>query len=187
MRVIAGEFRRRLLKSLPGLDVRPTPDRLREALFNVLAPRIEEVVFADLYAGTGAVGIEALSRGARRVLFVEQDRAAVGVIRANLKSLGIEGRADVRQGKTSAVLRSLDADIVFVDPPYRLDAEYESTLASLSTKPGTKPPPLVLVQHDIRRVLAENYGALRRMRVLRQGDNCVTFYSAPTDTSTPRG
>src|SRR5260370_13861393 len=102
MRVIAGEFRSRTLKSLPGVDGRPTPDRLREALFNVLAPRLEGMVFADLYAGTGAVGIEALSRGARRALFVEQDRAAVGLIRANLKSLGIEARADVRQGKVSA-------------------------------------------------------------------------------------
>jgi 16S rRNA (guanine966-N2)-methyltransferase len=175
MRVIAGEFRRRVLKSLPGLDVRPTPDRLREALFNVLTPRIEGVVFADLYAGTGAVGIEALSRGARLAIFVEQDRAAVGVIRANLKSLGIEGRADVRQGKVSAVVPKLEADIVFVDPPYRLDAEYESTMEAVRAA-------LVLVQHDVRRVLAENYGALRRTRVLRQGDNCVTFYSAPTDT-----
>src|SRR5215475_9229676 len=98
MRVIGGEFRSRLLKSLPGLDVRPTPDRLREALFNILAPRIEGASFADLYAGTGAVGIEALSRGASRVLFVEQDRTAVGVIRQNLKSLGADARADVRQG-----------------------------------------------------------------------------------------
>src|SRR5256885_5970890 len=175
MRVIAGEFRSRILKSLPGLDVRPTPDRLREALFNILTPRIEGVVFADLYAGTGTVGIEALSRGARRAIFVEQDRAAVGVIRANLKSLGIENRADVRQGKVSALVRTLEADIVFVDPPYRLDAEYESTMEAINAA-------LVLVQHDIRRVLNESYGKLRRARVLRQGDNCITFYSSPTDT-----
>src|SRR5215471_15713534 len=89
VRVIAGEFRSRLLKSLPGLDIRPTPDRLREALFNILAPRLEGAVFADLYAGTGAVGIEALSRGARRAIFVEQKAAAARVIRENLKALGI--------------------------------------------------------------------------------------------------
>ena len=177
MRVIAGEFRSRILKSLPGLDVRPTPDRLREALFNVLAPCIEGAVFADLYAGTGAVGIEALSRGARQALFVEQDRAAVGVIRANLKSLGIEGRADVRQGKVAAVLAGIEADIVFIDPPYRLDAEYELTLNALGAKLVLVQHG-VLVQHDRRRALAENYGALRRTRVLRQGDNCVSFYAA---------
>ncbi len=95
MRVIGGEFRSRVLKSLPGLDVRPTPDRLREALFSILAPRIEGIVFADLYAGTGAVGIEALSRGAARAVFVEKNRAAIQVIRANLKSLNLEDRAQV--------------------------------------------------------------------------------------------
>src|SRR6185369_1737309 len=107
MRVIAGEFRRRLLKSVPGLDTRPTPDRMRETLFNILALRIEGASFADLYAGTGAVGIEALSRGARSVLFVEANRAAVGVIRQNLKSLGAESRADVRQGKATLLADKL--------------------------------------------------------------------------------
>src|SRR5258707_685400 len=95
MRVIGGEFRSRALKSLPGLDVRPTPDRLREALFNILAPRIAGAVFADLYAGTGSVGIEALSRGAARAIFIEQKHAAVRVIRENLKTLGVEARAEV--------------------------------------------------------------------------------------------
>ena len=180
MRVIGGEFRSRLLKSLPGLDVRPTPDRLREALFNVLAPRIEGAVFADLYAGTGAVGIEALSRGASRALFVEQNRAAVGVIRANLKSLGLENRADVRQGRASAVMATIHAAIVFLDPPYRLEEEYETALAWL----GARPPQLVLVQHDPRRALAEFYGGLRRTRILKHGDNCVSFYVA-ADTPNP--
>src|SRR3954462_12054342 len=93
MRVIGGEFRRRLLKTLPGLDVRPTPDRLREALFNVLAPRIEGAVFVDAYAGSGSVGIEAISRGAIHAIFVEKHFAAARLIRQNLASLGIEDRA----------------------------------------------------------------------------------------------
>src|SRR5579871_4730067 len=113
MRVIGGEFRSRVIKSLPGLDTRPTPDRLREALFNILAPRIDGVVLADLYAGTGAVGIEALSRGAERVIFVEQKQAAIKAIRENLRSLGIEGRADVRLGRATAAIPRLEADIVF--------------------------------------------------------------------------
>src|SRR5229473_1238016 len=107
MRVIAGEFRSRKLKALPGLDTRPTPDRLRETLFNILAPRIEGriegIVFADLYAGTGAVGIEALSRGAARAIFVEQSRAAANLIRENLRSLGLDARAQVRHGRATAV------------------------------------------------------------------------------------
>ena len=172
MRVIGGEFRSRLLKSLPGLDVRPTPDRLREALFNVLAPKIEGAVFADLYAGTGAVGIEALSRGAARAMFIEQNRDAVRVIRENLRSLGLEARADVRQGRVLALASVIRADIVFLDPPYRMEDQYAAALAALEAKP----PALVIVQHDVRQPLAESYGALKRARVLKQGDNVLSFY-----------
>jgi 16S rRNA (guanine966-N2)-methyltransferase len=170
MRVIGGEFRSRPLKSLPGLDVRPTPDRLREALFNVLAPRIEGTVYADLYAGTGAVGIEALSRGSARAIFVEQNRAAVNVIRENLRSLGIE--AQVRQGRSAAVAPQLEADIIFLDPPYHLEAEYERVMTVL----GEKQPPLVIAQHTSRLSLASQYGSLQRVRVLKQGDNSLSFF-----------
>src|SRR5579862_1486568 len=97
MRVIAGEFRSRRLNTIPGLALRPTPDRLREALFNVLAPRIEGAIFLDAYAGTGAVGIEALSRGAARAIFIEKHFSAVRVIRENLEALGIADRATVAQ------------------------------------------------------------------------------------------
>jgi 16S rRNA (guanine966-N2)-methyltransferase len=174
MRVIGGEFRSRVIKSVPGLDVRPTPDRLRESLFNVLAPRIAGVVFADLYAGTGAVGIEALSRGASRAIFAENNRAAMGVLRENLKSLGLEGRAELRQGKATALIAKITADIVFLDPPYDLHSEYQTAL----TKLGEIPPGLVIVQHDSRLKLAPAYGGLHQTRVLRQGDNCLSFYSA---------
>ena len=174
MRVIGGEFRSRLLKSLAGLDVRPTPDRLRETLFNVLAPRIAGAVFADLYAGTGAVGIEALSRGASRAIFVEQSRAAVGVLRENLKSLGLEARAEVRQTRVTALLGKIEADIVFLDPPYALEGEYVAALAKL----GERSPSLVIVQHDVRLKLAPVYGTIRQTRVLRQGDNCLSFFTA---------
>jgi 16S rRNA (guanine966-N2)-methyltransferase len=173
VRVIGGEFRRRTLKSLPGMDVRPTPDRLRETLFNVLAPRIEGIVFADLYAGTGAVGIEALSRGAAKAIFVEQKIAAVRAIRENLRSLELEPRAEVRQGRATAVIPSLTADIVFLDPPYALENEYTTALDLL----GEKPPALVIAQHPPRLQLAEHYGKLQRTRLLKQGDNALSFYA----------
>src|SRR5579872_2288175 len=113
MRVIGGEFRSRRLKSLPGLNTRPTPDRLRETLFNVLAPGIPGCVFLDVYAGTGAVGIEALSRGARRAIFVEKSRTAADVIRENLTALKIEARAEVFTSKAATVLERIRADITF--------------------------------------------------------------------------
>jgi len=176
MRVIGGELRSRVLKSVPGLDTRPTPDRLREALFNVLAPRLREteqgVIFADAYAGTGAVGIEALSRGAARAIFIEQSRIAAIVIRENLKALGIESRARVLHGRVTAMLKKVRADIVFLDPPYELEREYASALAVLAEKP----PQLVIVQHDVRLKLDETCGPLHCTRTLRQGDNVLSFY-----------
>lgn len=176
MRVIGGEFRSRVLKSVAGLDTRPTPDRLREALFNVLAPRIGGAVFADLYAGTGAVGIEALSRGAARAIFVEQSREAVRVIHENLASLGLGmglvGRAIVRQSRALAGLSNLAADIVFLDPPYALEKEYGPALEIL----GKAAVGLIIVQHDRRLKLDEVYGTHTRGRVMKQGDNCLSFY-----------
>ena len=178
MRVIGGEFRSRAIKSLPGLGVRPTPDRLREALFNVLAPRIEGVIFADLYAGTGAVGIEALSRGAAKAIFVEQKDAAARAIRENLRSLGIEGRAEVRQARATATIPKLEAGIVFLDPPYTLESEYAASLGLL----GEKPPPLVIAQHPPRLKLADDYGQLHRTRLLKHGDNALSFYQPAAST-----
>jgi 16S rRNA (guanine966-N2)-methyltransferase len=172
MRVIAGEFRSRRLKSLPGLNTRPTPDRLRETLFNVLAPRLADCVFLDIYAGTGAVGIEALSRGARRAIFIEKNRAAVEVIRENLASLGLESRAEVFSSKATTVLERVRADIAFLDPPYDLPREYETSMTAL----GQSQTPLVIVQHSAYFAPEEAYGNLRRYREIKQSDNCLSFY-----------
>jgi 16S rRNA (guanine966-N2)-methyltransferase len=175
MRVIGGEFRSRVLKSVPGLETRPTPDRMREALFSILSPRIEGSTFADLYAGTGAVGIEALSRGARHATFVELSRHAVNVIRENLKSLGLESRADVRQAKSTAIAPKLQAEIVFLDPPYKLERDYSLVLSTLTAK-------LVVAQHDVHLKLGKSYGVLHHTRTVRQGDNCLSFFE-PTETA----
>jgi len=173
MRVIAGEFRSRRIKSIPGLATRPTPDRLRETLFDILAPRIEGATFVDAYAGTGAVGIEALSRGARHAWFLEKNRAALDVIRENLASLEVERRATVVAGPVLLTLERHPADIVFLDPPYPLEREYTAALELL----GQHPPKLAIVQHDTRLTLPEAQGALKRTRVVRQGDNALSFYS----------
>src|ERR1700679_3341827 len=150
MRVIAGEFRSRRLLSLPGLDTRPTPDRLRETLFNILAPVIEGSVFVDAYAGTGSVGIEAISRGARLGIFIEKDRDAVEVIKANLASLDIKSKGRIIKGAASlhlaSELVSKEADIIFIAPPYPKDTEYQTALDVISAKPAA----LTIVQHSVR-------------------------------------
>ena len=173
MRVIAGEFLSRRLKTLAGLETRPTPDRLRETLFDILGSRIEGAVFLDAYAGTGAVGIEALSRGASRCVFLERGKPAANVIAENLASLGLKDRAEIVQTPVLAAIRRYTAAIVFLDPPYRLKNEYATVMDLLSEMlPG-----LVIVQHSARFALADSYGRLRRTRVVKQGDNALSFYS----------
>jgi 16S rRNA (guanine(966)-N(2))-methyltransferase RsmD len=181
MRVIGGEFRSRRLKSIPGVATRPTPDRLRETLFDICTTAVPGCVFLDAYAGTGAVGIEALSRGAKHAYFLEKNRAALEAIRQNLASLGLQSRATVVPG---AVLKNLAglvegqagkptllADIVFLDPPYALEAEYTAALDLLSAAP----PPLIVVQQSIRLAMP---GATR---IVRQGDNALSFFAATAD------
>jgi 16S rRNA (guanine(966)-N(2))-methyltransferase RsmD len=172
MRVIAGQFRSRRLKSVPGLDTRPTPDRLREALFGVLTPRIEGTVFVDAYAGTGAVGIEALSRGANRAIFIERNRAALAVLRENLTDLDLMTAAHIVTGKMVSALSKYPADIVFLDPPYESEREYETSMEVL----GREATGLVIVQHSVKYELAGEWGRLRRVRLLRQGDNALSFF-----------
>jgi len=172
LRVIAGEFRSRRLKAPRGDTVRPTPDRLREALFNVLASSIEESVFVDAYAGSGAVGIEALSRGARRAIFIERSRTAALIIRENLAALEIDNRAELIVGKAATILPRVNADIVFLDPPYALEREYEQALTAL----GEITIRLVIAQHPSRTQLPAQYGNLHRTRILKQGDNSLSFY-----------
>ena len=172
MRVIAGEFRSRKLKSMEGMEVRPTADKMRQTLFNILSPVIEGSLFVDAYAGTGAVGIEAISRGARQVIFIEKDRGTAGLIKSNLAMLKAETRGRVIHGPAGIYLGGMDADIVFIDPPYPLVQEYDAAMGAVSRRKF----PLAIVQHSSRFDLNEEYGELRRYRVVKQGENSLTFY-----------
>ncbi len=181
MRVIAGTFKSRRLKTLPGASTRPTSDRLRETLFNVLGASVRGAVFADCYAGSGAVGLEALSRGAEFVYFVENHRPAVRVIQANLKSLGVEGGYEILSLHVCTGLRALEQrgvrfDVVFFDPPYKDVEEYARALALLGSSKLLTSGAVVIVEHHRKPLLAESYGALARARTLRQGDSTLSFY-----------
>jgi 16S rRNA (guanine(966)-N(2))-methyltransferase RsmD len=184
VRIIAGQFRSRPLTAPKGRDTRPTSDRLRETLFNVLAPHIAGSVFLDLYAGSGAVGIEALSRGAEQAIFVENAEPALRAIRANLSSLGIRGNYALEAHTASAALKRLAAtepkiDIAFLDPPYTDIAEYESTLGLLGgeCRQLLAPKAIVIAEHLKKLDLAERYSTLTRYRTLKQGDSVLSFYS----------
>jgi 16S rRNA (guanine966-N2)-methyltransferase len=200
MRVIAGIYRSRQLVAPRGTGTRPTSDRLRETLFNILAPRIAGCRFADLYAGTGAVGIEAISRGAEHVWFTEKDESALAAIRANLKALKIVQGYTVEERGTGALLerlakaarKSLDAgepvrtllDLVYLDPPWEAEAEYANTLHLLGSARGQAmlvPGALVVAEHASKSLLADRYGELAQTRTLKQGDAALSFYAATTE------
>jgi 16S rRNA (guanine966-N2)-methyltransferase len=187
MRIIAGTYRSRPVRSLSGTDVRPTADKLRETLFNVLSAArggsLQDTVWIDVFAGTGAVGIEALSRGALQVYFVESSKKAANVIRENLSSLGIEEGFQVIEREAVQALRLLDTeavrcDVCFLDPPYRMHGAYEQTLGFLSQSQLLRPESVVVAEHDKRFDPGERLGALVRFRKLEQGDAALSFYRA---------
>jgi 16S rRNA (guanine966-N2)-methyltransferase len=185
MRVIAGKYRSRPLRSLRGLDIRPTSDRLRETLFNVLTAgnpaALEDSVWLDLFAGTGAVGIEALSRGAKEVHFVESSAAAADAIRSNLRSLGIAGGFEVLQDELPHAFWRMErqrvaADVVFIDPPYRMKEAYANTLQALADSSLVWAMSVVIAEHEKKFDPGEEFGPLRRFRVLVQGSTALSFY-----------
>jgi 16S rRNA (guanine(966)-N(2))-methyltransferase RsmD len=183
MRVIAGKYHGRKLKSPPSDRTRPTSDRLRETLFNVLAPRIEGARFLDLCAGTGAVGIEALSRGAAHSTFIDQSPQMCALIGVNLGTLGIGAEeVEIITAEASEYLRSharkglAPFDIIYFDPPYAGDHYSVVNLISDTGGQLLADDALVIVEHHKKKELAEEVGKLNRNRVLKQGDSVLSFY-----------
>lgn len=190
MRVIAGTYRSRTLKSLKGAALRPTSDYLRETLFNVLGTAVAGSRFLDVFAGTGAIGIEALSRGAREAVFIEKHAPAAALIRRNLESLGIRSGyrvlpVDALRGleTLSAKHRETDAafDFAFLDPPYAAADDYSRALRFLAAATFISPDSLIIAEHRRHFELPDNVGELIRTRVLRHGDSALSFFRrAPT-------
>jgi 16S rRNA (guanine(966)-N(2))-methyltransferase RsmD len=181
MRVISGKFRGRKLRGPKGFRLRPTGDRLKETLFDILGPAVSGTVFLDVFAGTGAVGLEALSRGAREVVFIESSGEAADLIRRNLELCGVAAAYRIIQRDVFAALRALGrqgfrADTVFLDPPYEwqvypdlLDNVFRADLAGRESR--------VIVEHHCKADLPENDERFERTRVVRQGDKCLSFYA----------
>lgn len=173
------------------MAMRPTSDRTRETLFNILAEDVRDSVFVDLFAGSGAVGIEALSRGARHAIFVERYPAAVKLLRANLESLGIAVTqpkaksfagvaeiiaADAVEALEQLAERSVKADIIFADPPYADSAAYSGLLDWLGHSDVVAPGGRVVFEHTRRLTLPAVAGMLERARLVQQGDTSLSFY-----------
>jgi 16S rRNA (guanine(966)-N(2))-methyltransferase RsmD len=189
MRIIAGLYRGRKLKTLRGIELRPTPDRLRETLFDVLGDSVRGSIFIDAYAGTGAVGIEALSRGARQVYLIEENSAAIRVMESNIALLcaapdsppGFRDsvsviRAPAPQGLRALEARGVSARFCFLDPPYKAHGEYARSLRMLGASRLIEAGGWIVVQHSKLKELDERAGCLARFRLLIQGSNALSFY-----------
>jgi|SRR5579883_241358 16S rRNA (guanine(966)-N(2))-methyltransferase RsmD len=197
MRIIAGKYRSRQLKRLKGLSLRPTSDRLRETLFNVLGDLVMDARFVDLFSGTGAVGIEALSRGAREVVFVEKHAAAMALIMKNLESLEIhsgfrlltrDAMHSLEQLAKEAEAPSSRINLLFLDPPYAEKTQYSEILSFLGEANLLAERAVVIAEHERSFSLPETSGNLENVRVLRQGDAALTFYRyrSPSPPESPR-
>jgi 16S rRNA (guanine966-N2)-methyltransferase len=192
VRIIGGESRGRRLKAPRGRAVRPTSDRAREALFDILAPRIRGSRFLDLFAGVGAVGLEALSRGAEQVVMVEASERVARVIEDNAQAVGGKDRVTLIRGKAVSAVRGLAAagskfDVVFMDPPYRDRKGLEQTLAEVARPDGIlAPDAIVVVEHSAHAAPPAAVGNLSAERSRRFGEGVLTFFrpkpaEEPTD------
>jgi 16S rRNA (guanine966-N2)-methyltransferase len=180
MRVISGKFRGRILKGPEGLEMRPTGDRLKESLFNILGPGIDGATMLDVFGGTGAIGIEAISRGASEVVFIESSDTSVRLIRKNLKICGIGNGYRIIEQDVFAALRALarqgyKANVVFFDPPYDFKP-YADLLGIVFQRGLLLQPARVMIEHHRKAILPESGGGYRRSRIVRQGDHGLSFY-----------
>ncbi len=180
MRVITGIAKGRKLKAARGREVRPTSDRTKEALFNILGPRIMKAKFLDLYAGTGAIGIEAISRGAEKTVFIERNLRAVKIIRHNLESTGLQERAEVYCQEVGQAIELLSArderfDLIYLDPPY-LQNLVNRSLFQLNNSGLLASGGLIIAESSKLDELPEQAGQLKMFRQERYGDTVLSFY-----------
>ncbi len=180
MRVIAGTAKKRRLKSPGNLPVRPTADRVKESLFNIISPQIPGCAFADLFAGTGGVGIEALSRGAAKVIFVEKDSRAAGLVKQNIDLTGLRDGAEIMLDDFEQALRRVSQrsekfDIIFADPPYRQGLA-AMVLNTLARYPVWQLNTIVILETDAKEILPEDTGVFKLWRREKYGDTALSFY-----------
>ena len=176
MRVIAGALKGRRLRTPTWTGLRPTSDKLRETLFNILSDRIVGATLLDAYAGTGAIGIEALSRGAAHVTFIDSDARAAKLIRQNLELCGVSDRYAIirRRLETPPSIAPDSLDLAVLDPPYE---ESDFAAAIGAAEPLLAPGGLLVLEHASRRPAPVSVKRLSRVRTVKSGDSALAFYS----------
>lgn len=180
MRVISGSAKGRPLKAVPGMGTRPTTDKVKEAIFSMIGPYFDGGTVLDLFAGTGGLGIEALSRGMDRAVFVDADKKSVEVVTANLEATRLSDKAEVYRNDAYRALKALSKrnvrfDLVFLDPPYKMTA-IEELIGSLRELDLLAPAAVIVVEHDAANRFAEQIGDATRTRLVEYGETAVSVY-----------
>ncbi|MGZ4123658.1 MAG: 16S rRNA (guanine(966)-N(2))-methyltransferase RsmD [Tumebacillaceae bacterium] len=181
MRVIAGEHKGRRLKAVPGQNTRPTTDKVKESMFNIIGPYFEGGTALDLFAGTGSLGIEAISRGMEKAVFIDSDHKALSVIRENVMTLGLKDQAEIFKIDAKRALDSLAArgtrfDLVFLDPPYKLTGLYEELITKLQALELVNDRAVIVAEHTADLELPEVIGKAVRWRLATYGEISIDFY-----------
>jgi 16S rRNA (guanine(966)-N(2))-methyltransferase RsmD len=190
MRIISGTSRGKKLRTLRGQTIRPTSDRVKESIFNILAEEVAGKHVLDLFAGTGNLGIEALSRGATKTIFVEKEKSAIDLIKKNLSQCGFADRSQIITGEVERAIRHLHRkgevfDLIFMDPPYRKGL-VQRTLEILQTQSVHHEGSILVIEHDRREALSESMQGWTLTRKRQFGDTVVSFI-APTGLRLSKG
>jgi 16S rRNA (guanine966-N2)-methyltransferase len=191
LRVIAGEYKGRRLDPVEGTDIRPTSDKVKEALFSILGGAVIDSTFLDLFGGTGGIGIEALSRGARHVVFIDSNNRSIKVLRGNLKRLDIKEHVEVYNADYSTAIRKLYKygkrfDIIYIDPPYGIGLA-ESALKEIDQNPILSQAGLIVVEHDSKEDMPQKVGKLYLYRNKKYGNTVLSFYSTNEQSQQKEG
>lgn len=181
MRVIAGEHKGRRLKAVPGNNTRPTTDKVKESMFNIIGPYFDGGTALDLFAGTGGLGIESLSRGIGKAIFIDQDHKAIAVVRDNINELRLNDQSEIYKNEARRALdklatRGLRFDLVFLDPPYKLTGMYEELILKLQGLELLRDDAIVVAEHGAEVELPEHFGEVVRWRHAVYGEIAISFY-----------
>jgi 16S rRNA (guanine966-N2)-methyltransferase len=180
MRVVAGSKKGHPLQAVPGKGTRPTVDKVKESIFNIIGPYFDGGYVLDLYAGTGGLGIEALSRGAQHCIFVDANRKAVSIVNENLTATGFHSQAEVYRNDANRALsalakREIQFRIVFLDPPYA-QQKIESQIAILHDHNLLSKDAVIVAEHDAKDILSDQIGSLSKARESTYGQTTITVY-----------
>lgn len=181
MRVIAGEAKGRVLKAVPGLNTRPTTDKVKEAIFSIIGPYFEGEQVLDLFAGTGGLGIEALSRGAGHAVFIDLEPSSIEAIRTNVAAAKVGSRAEIYRNTAVRALkllakRQLAFELVFLDPPYRM-SDMDECMLSMAEAGLLQPQATIVVEHAASQQYAERFGLFVQRKRVEYGETTVTIYT----------